>query len=229
MISDNISSVREKILKASERSPYGQSVTLIAVSKTKPASDIMQAYDCGIRDFGENKVQELLSKAPELPDDIRWHLIGHLQTNKVKQIIDKVYLIHSVDSLHLAETIEKHAAAMGISVQILIQVNISREETKFGLEKSEVIPLLNEISKMEHVKVCGLMTIAPFSEKPEEYRAVFHELKNLSIDIDALKIDNIHMDILSMGMSNDFITAIEEGSTMVRIGTDIFGIRNYNI
>lgn len=229
MISDNISSVRENILKASERSPYGQDVTLIAVSKTKPASDIMQAYECGIRDFGENKVQELLSKAPELPDDIRWHLIGHLQTNKVKQIIEKVYMIHSVDSLHLAETIEKHAAAMGISVQILIQVNISREETKFGLEKSEVIPLLNEISKMEHVKVCGLMTIAPFSEKPEEYRAVFHELKNLSIDIDALKIDNIHMDILSMGMSNDFITAIEEGSTMVRIGTDIFGIRNYNI
>lgn len=228
MISDNIVSIKNKIDEAASASPYGQDVCLIAVSKTKPVSDILEAYDSGIRDFGENKVQELCDKYDKLPEDIRWHLIGHLQTNKVRFIIDKVCLIHSVDSLKLASTIEKYAAAADIVVDILIQVNISHEDTKFGIDRSELVSMLRQISQMEHIRVRGLMTIAPYCEDPEESRPVFRELRNLSIDIDALKIDNIHMDILSMGMSGDFTVAIEEGSTMVRIGTSLFGSRNYN-
>ena len=210
-------------------SRFGQDVTLVAVSKTHPAEMIMEAYDQGVRDFGENKVQELLSKYDDLPSDIRWHLIGHLQRNKVKYIVDKVWLIHSVDSLKLAETIEEQAVIHGVEVNILIQVNISHEESKFGIDKEELTGLLKAVSALKHVHVQGLMTIAPFTEDPEECRWIFRELKNLSIDIDAMKIDNIRMKILSMGMSGDYKVAIEEGSTMVRVGTAIFGQRDYNI
>lgn len=219
-IRENIESIRKEI---------GDNVTLIAVSKTKPVSDIQEAYDCGQRDFGENKVQELTTKIPELPDDIRWHLIGHLQRNKVKYIIDKVYLIHSVDSLRLAEEIEHQASLKDITVNILLQVNISHEESKFGMDREEVFSLVREISAMPHIRIMGLMTIAPFTENPESVRPVFRELKNLSIDIKALNIDNVSTDILSMGMSGDYCVAIEEGSTMIRVGTGIFGERNYNI
>ncbi|MBE6017129.1 MAG: YggS family pyridoxal phosphate-dependent enzyme [Lachnospiraceae bacterium] len=229
MIKDNICILNEEISAAAKAGRFGQDVTLVAVSKTHPAEMIMEAYDEGIRDFGENKVQELLSKYDELPSDIRWHLIGHLQRNKVKYIVDKVWLIHSVDSLKLAETIEEQAAIHGVDVNILIQVNISHEESKFGIDKDELISLLRAVSIMKHVHVQGLMTIAPFTEDPEECRWIFRELKNLSIDIDALKIDNIRMKILSMGMSGDYRVAIEEGSTMVRVGTAIFGQRDYTI
>ena len=229
MIRDNICALNKEISSAAMISRFGQDVTLVAVSKTHPAEMIMEAYDQGVRDFGENKVQELLSKYDDLPSDIRWHLIGHLQRNKVKYIVDKVWLIHSVDSLKLAETIEEQAVIHGVEVNILIQVNISHEESKFGIDKEELTGLLKAVSALKHVHVQGLMTIAPFTEDPEECRWIFRELKNLSIDIDAMKIDNIRMKILSMGMSGDYKVAIEEGSTMVRVGTAIFGQRDYNI
>lgn len=204
-------------------------VTLIAVSKTKPASDIQTLYDYGVRDFGENKVQELTSKYEELPKDIRWHLIGHLQTNKVKYIVDKVYLIHSVDSVKLAMEIEKEAAKKDIIVNILVQVNVANEDTKFGLDNSEVTNIVEEIAKLPHIRIKGLMTIAPFVDDGEENRKYFNELKELSVDIKAKNIDNVCMDMLSMGMSGDYTTAIEEGATHVRVGTSIFGVRNYAI
>jgi pyridoxal phosphate enzyme (YggS family) len=204
-------------------------VTLIAVSKTKPASDIQTLYDYGVRDFGENKVQELTSKYEELPKDIRWHLIGHLQTNKVKYIVDKVYLIHSVDSVKLAMEIEKEAAKKDIIVNILVQVNVANEDTKFGLDNSEVTNTVEEIAKLPHIRIKGLMTIAPFVDDGEENRKYFNELKQLSVDIKAKNIDNVCMDMLSMGMSGDYTTAIEEGATHVRVGTSIFGVRNYAI
>ena len=229
MIKDNIFALNEEISSAVKAGRFGQDVTLVAVSKTHPVEMIMEAYDQGIRDFGENKVQEMLSKYDDLPSDIRWHHIGHLQRNKVKYIVDKVWLIHSVDSLKLAETIEEQAVIHGVEVNILIQVNISHEESKFGIDKEELTGLLKAVSALKHVHVQGLMTIAPFTEDPEECRWIFRELKNLSIDIDAMKIDNIRMKILSMGMSGDYKVAIEEGSTMVRVGTAIFGQRDYNI
>lgn len=204
-------------------------VTLIAVSKTKPASDIQTLYDYGVRDFGENKVQELTSKYEELPKDIRWHLIGHLQTNKVKYIVDKVYLIHSVDSVKLAMEIEKEAAKKDIIVNILVQVNVANEDTKFGLDNSEVTNIVEEIAKLPHIRIKGLMTIAPFVDDGEENRKYFNELKQLSVDIKAKNIDNVCMDMLSMGMSGDYTIAIEEGATHVRVGTSIFGVRNYAI
>ena len=204
-------------------------VTLIAVSKTKPASDIQTLYDYGVRDFGENKVQELTSKYEELPKDIRWHLIGHLQTNKVNYIVDKVYLIHSVDSVKLAMEIEKEAAKKDIIVNILVQVNVANEDTKFGLDNSEVTNIVEEIAKLPHIRIKGLMTIAPFVDDGEENRKYFNELKQLSVDIKAKNIDNVCMDMLSMGMSGDYTTAIEEGATHVRVGTSIFGVRNYAI
>ena len=204
-------------------------VTLIAVSKTKPASDIQTLYDYGVRDFGENKVQELTSKYEELPKDIRWHLIGHLQTNKVKYIVDKVYLIHSVDSVKLAMEIEKEAAKKDIIVNILVQVNVANEDTKFGLDNSEVTNIVEEIAKLPHIRIKGLMTIAPFVDDGEENRKYFNELKQLSVDIKAKNIDNVCMDMLSMGMSGDYTTAIEDGATHVRVGTSIFGVRNYAI
>ena len=204
-------------------------VTLIAVSKTKPSSAIQELYDYGVRDFGENKVQELTSKYEELPKDIRWHLIGHLQTNKVKYIVDKVYMIHSVDSVKLAREIEKEAAKKNVTVNILVQVNVANEDTKFGLDNSEVIKIVEEIATLPHLRIKGLMTIAPFVDDGEENRKYFNELKELSVDIKAKNIDNVCMDMLSMGMSGDFVTAIEEGATYVRVGTSIFGVRNYAI
>ena len=204
-------------------------VTLIAVSKTKPSSDIKTLYDAGVRDFGENKVQELTTKYEELPKDIRWHLIGHLQTNKVKYIVDKVHLIHSVDSVKLAKEIEKEAAKKDIIVNILVQVNVANEDTKFGLDNNEVLQIIEEISVLPHIKIKGLMTIAPFVDDGEENRKYFNQLKQLSVDIKAKNIDNVCMDMLSMGMSGDYETAIEEGATLVRVGTSIFGVRNYAI
>lgn len=204
-------------------------ITLIAVSKTKPTEMLAEIYQEGVRDFGENKVQELTNKYEQLPQDINWHMIGHLQRNKVKYIVDKVKLIHSVDSLRLAEAIEQEAAKKNVVVDVLIEVNVAEEESKFGLIVDQVIPLLEQIATFSHIRVKGLMTIAPFVENPEENRSVFARLKQLSVDIAQKNIDNISVDILSMGMTNDYEVAIEEGATMVRVGTGIFGERDYGI
>ncbi len=230
MIKENLIEVQNNIEKAAANKGRNQNdITLIAVSKTKPVSMLMEAYNEGIRDFGENKVQELCDKYEQMPKDIRWHMIGHLQRNKVKYIVDKAFLIHSVDSLRLAEQIEIEAAKKDITVDILIEVNVACEDSKFGVMTEETFELIEKISTFKHINVKGLMTIAPFTENPEENRKYFEKLKQLSVDIKAKNVDNISMDMLSMGMTGDYQVAIEEGATFVRVGTGIFGERNYNI
>lgn len=229
MLKENYSIVRENILKACEKAGRDpESVKLIAVSKTKPTEDIEEIYSLGQRDFGENKVQELSQKIEILPDDIKWHLIGHLQHNKVKYIIGKTELIHSVDSERLAITISKEAVKHNVTADVLIEVNVAGEESKFGVTTDETIELIEKISKLPGIHICGLMTIAPFVADPEENRPVFRKLRELSVDIADKKIDNVTMSVLSMGMTNDYIVAIEEGATLVRVGTAIFGERQYN-
>ncbi|MCQ2539737.1 MAG: YggS family pyridoxal phosphate-dependent enzyme [Acetatifactor sp.] len=228
MIRENIEAVKQKMAGACDRSGRKMDeVTLITVSKTKPVEMLKEAYDAGPRDFGENKVQGLLDKIPVLPQDIRWHMIGHLQTNKVKYIVDKVYMIHSVDSLKLAKEISKEAVKKNVTVKILIEVNVAEEETKFGTTTEQVISLTEEIAALPGIQIEGLMTIAPFVEDPEENRVYFCKLKQLSVDIKAKNIDNVHMNVLSMGMTGDYEVAIEEGATYVRVGTGIFGERQY--
>ncbi len=230
MVKENLEEVEKKIQGALKRAGRSrEEVTLIAVSKTKPVSMLREVYDAGVRCFGENKVQELTEKWEQLPQDIRWHMIGHLQRNKVKYIVDKVELIHSVDSLRLAETIEQEAAKKGVTVNILLEVNVANEESKFGLGVHEVLPLVEKIAKFPHLRMKGLMTIAPYVENAEENRSVFRTLQKLSVDIAEKNIDNVSVEILSMGMTNDYEVAIEEGATMVRVGTGIFGERNYDI
>lgn len=228
MLKYNLDLVEEEICRACERSGRSRdTVTLIAVSKTKPAETLQEAYDLGVRVFGENKVQELSEKQEALPDDIHWHMIGHLQTNKVKYVIGKAELIHSVDSLHLAETIEKEAAKRNLTANILIEVNVAGEESKFGIKPEETLDFVYKLSGLPHICVKGLMTIAPFVENPEENRPIFARLRKLSVDIERKNIHNTTMGILSMGMTNDYQTAIEEGATMIRVGTGIFGAREY--
>lgn len=228
MLEENLKDVEEKIQQACARAGRDRSeVTLIAVSKTKPEEVLKEAYDLGIRVFGENKVQELTDKYEALPKDIHWHMIGHLQRNKVKYIIDKAELIHSVDSMRLAEAIEKEAEKRDLIVDVLLEVNVAKEESKFGLMPEEVEEFVEKAAKFPHIRVKGLMTIAPFVDNPETNRPVFARLRKLSVDIDAKKVNNITMSILSMGMTNDYQVAIEEGATMVRVGTGIFGARNY--
>ncbi len=230
MLEHNLKEVEKRIMAACQRAGRKrEEVTLIAVSKTKPASMLQEIYDLGIRDFGENKVQELTEKHDTLASDIHWHMIGHLQRNKVKQVIDKTVLIHSVDSLRLAETIEAEAAKKDITVSILLEVNVAQEESKFGFSLEEVLPAITEISKFPHVRVEGLMTIAPYVENPEENRMIFSTLRKLAVDIANKNLDNVNVSIISMGMTNDYEVAIEEGATMVRVGTGIFGERNYAI
>ena len=200
-------------------------VTLIAVSKTKPVSMLMEAYEAGARTFGENKVQEITEKFPQMPEDAKFHMIGHLQTNKVGQVIEKAVLIHSVDSVHLAEKIEKEAAKRDIVKDILLEVNVAEEDSKFGLKMEEVIPTLEIIKNFPHVCVKGLMTIAPFVEDAEDNRKYFKQLYQLFIDIKSKNIDNGTMSVLSMGMTGDYEVAVEEGATMIRVGTGIFGSR----
>lgn len=228
MLKENLQSVEAKIQEACERSGRArEDVTLIAVSKTKPVETLQEAYDLGVRIFGENKVQELTEKYDALPDDIEWHLIGHLQRNKVKYIIEKAALIHSVDSLRLAETIEKEAAKRDITVNILLEVNVAGEESKFGFLPEEVDAFVDKIAEYPHLCIKGLMTIAPFVDDPEENRPIFAYLRKLSVDIAEKNAHNINMSVLSMGMTNDYQVAIEEGATIVRVGTGIFGERNY--
>lgn len=228
MIRDQLHDVEKKIQAACERAGRKrEEVTLIAVSKTKPVEVLQEAYDLGVRVFGENKVQELTEKYDALPRDIRWHMIGHLQTNKVKYIVEKAELIHSVDSLRLAQAIEKEAAKRERTVDILVEVNVAEEESKFGVRVDEVIPFIEKLALFSHIHVCGLMTIAPFVENPEENRPILKNLHKLSVDIAHKNIDNVNVNILSMGMTNDYEVAIEEGATMVRVGTGIFGARDY--
>ncbi|MBD5455850.1 MAG: YggS family pyridoxal phosphate-dependent enzyme [Lachnospiraceae bacterium] len=228
MIAENLRVVRSKIENAcsqSERKP--EDVTLIAVSKTKPVEMLKEAYDQGCRHFGENKVQELVDKYDVLPDDIKWHMIGHLQRNKVKYIVDKVYMIHSVDSLRLAEEISREALKKNVTVSILIEVNVAGEDTKFGVSPLETEELVRKIAVLPGIAIKGLMTIAPYVDDPEDNRQYFAALKQLSVDISKKNIDNVNMNVLSMGMTGDYAVAIEEGAVFVRVGTGIFGERQY--
>ncbi len=230
MIADNIKTVQEKIAAACDRSGRSpQEVTLIAVSKTKPVSMLKEAYDAGCRDFGENKVQELVEKWEQMPKDIRWHMIGHLQRNKVKYIVDKVSLIHSVDSLRLAEEISKEAGKKNVTVSILIEINVAQEVSKFGTTCEEAVRLVEEVSGLPNIRIEGLMTIAPYVENPEENRQYFEKLRQIYVDIIHKNIDNVYMEELSMGMTGDYEVAVMEGATYVRVGTGIFGERSYAI
>ena len=227
-IKENIKEVENIIAQECEKAGRSPSdVTLIAVSKTKHVELLKEAFAYGCRDFGENKVQELLDKYEALPSDIRWHMIGHLQRNKVKYIVDKVYMIHSVDSLRLAEEISKEASKKNVCVNILIEVNVADEETKYGVSCEEVRQLVCDIAKLPNIRIKGLMTIAPFVDDAEENRLHFQKLKKIAVDIMQKNIDNIDMEILSMGMTGDYPVAVSEGATYVRVGTGIFGIRQY--
>ena len=230
MIQENIKLVEENIKKACEKVGRDvNEVTLIAVSKTKPYTAIEEALPTGVKDYGENKVQELCDKYEILPKDIKWHMIGHLQRNKVKYLVGKASLIHSVDSIRLAEQIEKEYAKADEIANILIEVNMAQEESKFGITSEETEQLVREIAKFPHIRIKGLMTIAPYTDNPESNRVYFRNMKKLSVDIENKNIDNVSMSVLSMGMTGDYQVAVEEGATLVRVGPGIFGERNYNI
>ena len=230
MIRENLEHVTANIKRACEGSGRKEEdVTLIAVSKTKPLPMLMDAYECGCRDFGENKVQELVDKWEQMPKDIRWHMIGHLQRNKVKYIVDKVYMIHSVDSLRLAEEISKEAVKKGVTVSVLIEINVAQEESKFGTTCEEAYRLVEEASKLPNIIIKGLMTIAPYVENAEENKQYFEKLRQIYVDINRKNIDNVYMTELSMGMTGDYETAIAEGATYIRVGTGIFGERFYAV
>lgn len=229
MIKENVAEVEARIQAACKRAGRRrEEVTLIAVSKTKPVRDIYEVMETGIKDFGENKVQEMCDKMEMIQQPLNWHMIGHLQRNKVKYIVDKATLIHSVDSLRLAQQINQEAQKKSVESNILIEVNVAEEESKFGLSTAEVIQMVEEISKLPSVHIKGLMTVAPFTDNPEENRPYFRNLKQLAVDIAEKNIDNVTMSVLSMGMTGDYEVAIEEGATMVRVGTGIFGARIYS-
>lgn len=226
MIQENLIQIHSNIEKACERSGRGPGeIQLIAVSKTKPVELLLEAYEAGVRDFGENKVQELTDKYDQLPKDIRWHMIGHLQRNKVKYLVGKVHLIHSVDSLRLAQEIQKEAQKRQTEVNILVEVNVAEEVSKFGSTMKDTLQLVREIALLSSVHIQGLMTVAPYVDNPEENRRIFANLRQLAVDIMRKNIDNVSMDVLSMGMTGDYQVAVEEGATCVRVGTGIFGGR----
>ncbi len=228
MLKENLADVESRIEAACRRAGRSRSdVRLIAVSKTKPAEMIQEVHNCGILDFGENKPQEIKEKQPLLPDDIRWHMIGHLQRNKIKYIIDRVCMIHSIDSLRLAQAVNEEASKRNLTVPVLVEVNVAREESKYGIMPEETEEFVRTISTLPNIRVNGLMTIAPFTDNAEENRPYFRALNKLCVDIKAKNIDNVNMCDLSMGMTGDYEIAIEEGATMVRVGTGIFGERFY--
>lgn len=227
-IIENIQEIEKKMAAAAARAGREkEDILLLAVSKTIDVPRIKEAVEYGLTSLGENKVQEIIDKYEPMGEGIQWHLIGHLQTNKVKYIIDKVKLIHSVDSLKLAKEISKRAAQKDVTANILIEINIANEDSKFGVKPENTENLIREISSLEHICVKGLMTVAPFVENPEENRQYFRHMKELLVDINAKKIDNVNMNVLSMGMTGDYEVAIEEGATIVRVGTGIFGKRFY--
>ncbi|KXL52447.1 hypothetical protein CLNEO_21430 [Anaerotignum neopropionicum] len=228
-ILENIKEVEAKVAAAAQRSGRKrEDILLLAVSKTQPVEVIRQAVTYGLSSLGENKVQEIMDKYEPMGEGVHWHLIGHLQTNKVKYIIDKVDMIHSVESLKLAEEIEKRGAARGIVMDVLVEVNIANEESKYGVAPENTEAFIRQLARMEHLRVRGLMTVAPFVENSEDNREYFCQMRQLQVDINAKKIDNVLMDVLSMGMTGDYEVAIEEGATIVRVGTGIFGERDYS-
>ena len=227
-IKENIDEVRKRIENSAKkvgRNP--DDILLLAVSKTIDVPKIIDALACGLNSLGENRVQEIMEKYEPMGDGINWHFIGHLQTNKVKYIIDKVCLIHSVESIKLATEIDKKAEKSGVVMDILVEVNMAGEESKFGIAPSECESFIRELSKFKNIRVKGLMTVAPFTENPEDNRIYFRKLKEMLVDINSKNIDNINMCELSMGMTGDYEVAIEEGATIVRVGTGIFGERFY--
>lgn len=228
-VSENIAEIRKNIEEAAKkvgRDP--NEILLLAVSKTMEVPRIKAAVDCGLTELGENRVQEIMEKYEPMGENVKWHLIGHLQTNKVKYIIDKVKLIHSVESLKLAQEIDKQAKKHNMVAEILVEINMAKEESKFGIMPEEAESFIVELSKLDNIRVRGLMTVAPFVENGEDNRVYFRNMRQLLVDINAKNINNINMDVLSMGMTGDYITAIEEGATIVRVGTGIFGKRDYS-
>ncbi len=228
-IRDNIEYINKLKNEAALKSGRtGDDVLLVAVTKLHDADEINEAIDCGITDIGENKVQEIMNKYEKVKP-VRWHLIGHLQTNKVKYIIDKVAMIHSVESLHLAQEIDKRAAQHGITMDILIQVNSAEEESKFGISVEETEQMIRDIlDNCPNIRIRGLMCIAPYEEDPENAAIYFREVKELDDRYSAIDHPNLDFKYLSMGMSNDFQVAIQEGSNLIRVGTAIFGQRDYS-
>lgn len=228
MIRENINRVQERIATACRRAGRAAgSVTLVAVSKIFPAAKVREAYECGLRRFGENRVQEAEGKVAELRDlDIEWHLIGHLQSNKARKAAEIFQFIESLDALKLAEKLNQARESSREPLRVLLQVDLGREETKFGIPEEETLEVTRKVSQLSHLRICGLMTMPPYSEDPEQARPYFRSLRELAESISRQKLSNVSMEVLSMGMSHDFEVAIEEGSTMVRVGTAIFGSRS---
>lgn len=229
IMKENIDYVLNIIRQACEKTKRdAKDIFLLPVSKTKPVSSIEEAIDNGFNTFGENKVQEILQKYEYFNGKIKFHMIGHLQTNKVKYIIDKVELIHSLDSIALLDKLQEQAEKKNLIINCLIEINISKEKTKYGISEENLYNFLTEVEKRKNVKVQGLMTIAPYFEDPENTRIYFKKMKQLFDEVSKQKYDNIEMKILSMGMSNDFRVAVEEGANLIRVGTLIFGERDYS-
>ena len=227
---ENINNILEKISLACKNSNRDKKeIFLLPVSKTVDVDKIQEAIDLGFYTFGENKVQEILKKYEYFDGKVKFHMIGHLQTNKVKSIIDKVELIHSLDRISLLDKLELEAKNKGITVNCLVEVNIGKEDSKSGIFEEDVLDFIREVSKRDNVLVNGLMTVAPYYEDAEDTRIYFKKMKSLFDEISKLKLKNVDMKILSMGMSNDFMVAIEEDSNLIRIGTSIFGARNYGV
>ena len=227
-IKQNLKNVWQQIEAARIKSGRSNDeICLIAVSKTRPVSEIACAYEEGQLDFGENKPQEIRDKSPMLPQQIRWHMIGHLQSNKVKYVVGSCALIHSVDTTALARQIQEVAIKKAVVSDILLQVDIAQDGKKQGFTEEEILPAVEEIRQFSNVRIHGLMTVAPYVEDPEQNRKIFQRIKQISVDIQAKNYDNVNMNVLSMGMSNDFAVAVEEGATHLRIGTAIFGDRKY--
>lgn len=226
-LADNLARIRARVARAAERAGRDPaSVTLIAVTKGVDAGTIARAVEAGVTDIGENRVQEARAKFPDVPAGVRRHMIGHLQTNKVRQCLELFDVVHSLDRLSLAETISRRATAMGKEVPVLVQVNVAGEATKHGLAPAQVLPFVRTVAEMPGLAVRGLMTMAPLVDDPETVRPVFRELRRLAETVAEAGIRGVSMEWLSMGMSNDFEVAVEEGSTMIRVGTAIFGPRS---
>ena len=229
-IEENLRDVEERIRAACLRSNRKrEDVTLIVVSKTKPVSMIREVLELGPLDFGENKPQELRDKYDLLPKEIRWHMIGNLQRNKVKYVVPRAYMIHSVGSYELAEQIEKESARRGLVMPCLAEVNIAKEASKEGIMREDAVDFIRRVSEFKHIRMEGLMTVAPYVSDPEQNRPYFRALRNLAVDIEHENIDNVYMRNLSMGMTGDFEVAVEEGATMIRVGTGILGERDYSL
>lgn len=228
LIQENLALIQEKIAAAAVKSGrQPEDICLVAVTKTVPPERIKEAITAGIGHIGENRVQEAVAKAEAIPPGVTWHLIGHLQRNKAKQALPMFDLIHSLDSLRLAETLQQRAEELDRTVNCLVEVNVAGEETKHGIAPDQVLPLLRQVSALPRLSVHGLMTVAPYVDDPEEVRPVFRRLREMARAIDKLQLPRVSMDQLSMGMSGDFEVAVQEGATMVRIGSAIFGARNY--